>query len=756
MRRSLLAVLSIAALLMVPSPSAAQETEDPCPRFAIVTLPGVTWEMVQRHSPPELLRIGSEGSTGAMSVRTNSSRTSHASGFVTIGAGTRTDGGTTAGSIAWQTEPIPGPLMPGVDPTTRPMFWGDTPVGGYPEIVEAALDADYVSEPGALASAIDHPVVAIGTGDTALQPPTPLGWHSFALLAAMDNTGVVDASAVGQWADREMSLDLLVEDPSAPFGVRTDNDALKDYLDLALGPVDRPKCASVVVDQGDLIRTDIHGLLTGRPSDGEMRDALLAADEIVGHVNSLLSDDDLLIVVSPTSPWWDEEVHLGVALAKGPGFPPGSTMQSASTRQRHFVTLPDIAPTVLEHLGIERPSSMIGRTFVALEGPVDVDQMVELDRESVFAHGFQAGVSTFFVIFQIIVYAIAIFLLSRREKKAPVERRGAIVAWLRRASLGIVAFPLSTYLATPVPAHRLGTAAFVALLIAIDVLVVLVVSAVLKGPLERLLAITGATIILFIVDLTLLQMLQLNAVWGNDPIVAGRFTGLGNIAFAILGSSSLITGALLVHRFPDRRGVFWVVAALFGITVVIDGAPQLGSDVGGVIALVPALGITFLLLLGRKPTLRVILLVGGGALVALGAFLLLDLSRPPDARTHLGRLFEDIQGRGGGAFFEAVGRKVDTNLRVFRSTIWTYLVPPALGVMAWLLIRPGGRWRELAVSYPKLRAGLIGGLLLGVLGFSVNDSGIVVPAMTLSFLVPLSLLLHLAIERDRIDQEISR
>lgn len=97
-------------------------------------------------------------------------------------------------------------------------------------------------------------------------------------------------------------------------------------------------------------------------------------------------------------------------------------------------------------------------------------------------------------------------------------------------------------------------------------------------------------------------------------------------------------------------------------------------------------------------------------------------------------------------FVDTIGRKIRTNLRVFRSTIWTYLVPPALAVIAWLLLRPRGRWAELAITFPRLRAGLIGGLLLAVLGFSVNDSGIVVPAMVLSFLVPMSLLLHLSLE----------
>jgi hypothetical protein len=185
---------------------------------------------------------------------------------------------------------------------------------------------------------------------------------------------------------------------------------------------------------------------------------------------------------------------------------------------------------------------------------------------------------------------------------------------------------------------------------------------------------------------------------------------------------------------------------LFVVTVIADGAPQLGSDVGGVIALVPALVVTFMLLAGKRPSWRIVAISVVGALVVLGIFLAVDLSRPPEAQTHLGRFFNDIRTRGGGVFLDTIERKARTNLRIFGSTIWTYLVPPALALIAYLLLRPRGRWHTLAVAYPRLRAGLIGGLLLAVLGFAVNDSGIVVPAMVLSFLVPMALLIHLSID----------
>lgn len=742
MRHLTAAVLSVLALSLFQPHASAQPVDPPsggCKRAVVVTLPAVTWELVTEVGPPNILALAEEGAVGSMAVRTNASRTSYASGFTTIGAGTRADGGEVAGAS----------ISPPADSEgERPSgFVTGVTAGGLEEIKQVAEEADYHAEPGALAEAMgDLPLWAIGNADPGIDPPPILGFGRWTLLAAMGPDGAVDQAAV--------EPDLLMPDPDAPFGARTDPAAISDAVDEAL----HTACASLVIDQGDLIRADRAAVGQGEGLKEATSEALLATDDVVGRVaDGLDPERDLLLVVSPTSPAWDPAVHLGVAIARGGRFAAGESLVSASTRRGGIVTLPDIAPTILEHLGIERPDVMIGRPFTAEPSSADlVKEAVELDRESVFTHGIQAEVATTFVVVQIAIYVIALLILRRRMNRGERARDGSIVRGLEYGALAVVAFPLATYLATPVPAHDLGAPAFFALLLAIDAALVIGARIVVKRALEQLLVIAAATVGVMILDLMIGAPLQLNAIFGNSPIIAGRFAGLGNLAFSILGASSLMTGALMVHRWRDRRAVLPLVALLFAVTVVADGAPSLGSDVGGVIALVPAFGITWLLLADKKPSWKIFLAALLGGVLALGAFLLLDLSRPPETRTHLGRLFEDVQARGGEVFLDTIGRKIRTNLRVFRSTIWTYLVPPALAVIAGLLLRPRGRWHAVAAAFPKLRAGLIGGLLLAILGFSVNDSGIVVPAMVLSFLVPMTLLLHLALERQGLAGESAK
>ena len=707
-RRLAAASASLCCILLVAGPAHSQEN---CSRVIVFTLPGVTWEEVDRAQPPVLMRLARDSATGSMSVRTNSARTTYASGFATIGAGTRVDGGVTTGGLA----------------TSRPSdgFVTGT-VGGIGEIHALAEEDGYAAVPGALAESLgDIPAIAIGDANPWWEVDVPERPASWPVLAAMDPRGHVDLAKVGP--------DLI--DPGPDDRNVTDDAeiaaAVRSALELG--------CAVTVIDHGDLIRSEVLAG-PGGPSMEEREQALLASDSLLGEVVDELGEDDLLLVVSPTSPL--AEVHLGVAIANGPGFAAGSGLSSASTRRDGIVTLPDIAPTILEHLGIDRHPAMLGRPFFSTAGSADrVADAIETDREAVFVDGVRAPVTTVFVVAQVVLYLVVAWLLTKRR-----SHTGGLTRGLEGAALAVVAFPLCTYLAGFLSQHELGPWGYAALLAGLVVALVISVMISVERSLDRLLALTGLTCAVLLIDALVGTPLQVNTAFSYSPLVAGRFAGFGNTAFSVLGAATVITATLIVHRGRGDRRSLVQAALLFAVVIVIDGGPAWGSDVGGVLAFVPAFGLTWVLLARKRPSLKLILICAGAAIAALGLFLAVDMARAPESRTHLARLFEDVRARGIGAFGDAVGRKIETNLRVFTSTIWTYLVPPALAFLAWLLLRPQKRWERLAVEYPILRAGLIGGLILSVLGFLVNDSGIVVPAVILGFLAPVAMLIHLLLE----------
>jgi hypothetical protein len=245
----------------------------------------------------------------------------------------------------------------------------------------------------------------------------------------------------------------------------------------------------------------------------------------------------------------------------------------------------------------------------------------------------------------------------------------------------------------------------------------------------------GLIVSLLAVDVVTGARLELNAVFGYSPTVAGRFSGYGNLAFAQLAVAAIAVAALAVHMVDGRRGIT-IALAVLGVVLVLDGAPMWGSDVGGVLTAVPAFAVVGWGLTQRRVRPRLVVGLLAAAVVAVGGFAAIDLARPASERSHLGRLVESVQHDGFGALTRVVARKADANLSVLTRSVWTLLVPVVLGFVAWLVYRAPGRLAVIHRRMVELRPALAGVLIAGVLGFALNDSGIAVPGLMLGVLNP--------------------
>jgi hypothetical protein len=213
------------------------------------------------------------------------------------------------------------------------------------------------------------------------------------------------------------------------------------------------------------------------------------------------------------------------------------------------------------------------------------------------------------------------------------------------------------------------------------------------------------------VDALFSSPLQVDAPFGNSPIGAGRFFGVGNIGSGFLVAGLLVAGGLALDRW-GRRALPWVGASLvFG--AVAGGAPGFGSDVGGVLFAVPAYG---LLLLGaRRARLgaRHVVALAGLAALAVVLFAAVDLVRDAGAQTHLARSV------GGGGLADEIVRKATMAAKTVAMPL-TLLVPIAAVVFAVTRLFPG---RDDALRF--ICCALVAAAVLGSL---LNDSGLMVAA----------------------------
>ena len=747
MRRLLALALAAAAALAAlvgPTASPARSAPPPCAgscRVLIVSLPRVTWDLVRAERPPALTRFLEQAALASMSQRTVGPHTSLGEGYATIGAGNRATVNDLNAGLAFARDEAfeDGEAGDAFARRTAATATGAAVHVAMPSVAYENHRLLYGAEPGALGSAVarsGRSIAVVGNADTRLDAGL-LETHREVALAGVDRDGRV----VGGQVDSN----LLAVDRGAPFGVRLDVQAVEAAFDRAWAEHD-----VVILEASDLDRADAYaGFSTHKAGAVARRQALRAADRLLAHALGQVETADLVIVVSPAAPRSREQ--LGIAAVSGNRFG-GGWLRSATTRRDRFVTLPDIAPTVLDHLDVDQPDEMTGGLLRAGGDRPGVaralDQLAEDSTVTAFRDRATGPASVAFIVFQVLIYALAVVSLRWAPRlRAPVAF-GALVT---------LAIPAVAFLSGAVRYDRLGVVLYLLLL--------LLGAAVLAGaarvaggrnPLLPPLLIVATVLVLLLVDAASGAPLQINTVFGYSPVVAGRFAGYGNLASALLATSAIVVASGMwslrhlggLHRGPlphapvDSAPSRWPVSAVslvLLLVVAFIGSPSLGSDVGGVLTTVPAFAVLVLLLSGVRVSGKVVAALAVATVVAIAGFAALDLARPEADQTHLARLVRQSVGEGSGSSGGAatvIRRKAAANLSILTSSVWTYLIPAALAFLVFLLWRPRGFLQSLQRRVPGLRAGLVGAVVAGVLGFSLNDSGVAVPAMMFAVLLP--------------------
>ncbi len=691
-RRVLAAITVIAGVGALGADGAGGETaRPPVRRVLVLSLPGTTWAALAEADTPHLDALLVDAAVGSTSVRAIEKTTRPGDGYVTVGAGT-------AAAAVRRVEGLAFDEADGI--VSR----------AGPELRRDARGRHRGAEVGALGRALAGAGVAravIGNADTGVGDD-PATHHREVALALADDAGRVPGGSV----DRR----LLRPDAGSPFGLRLDSDRTVAVFRPAWNV---PGRAVVVLEASDLARA--------ARSDRPVRPSLEAADELIGRVLAEVDPaGDAVIVTGPSDP--GDGAHLTVAALRAPGVAAGF-LDSATTRRAGYVTLPDLAPTVLDLLGVPRPDSMEGRPYEVhhrswTQPPIG--RFVEADREARFRDRMLGPTTGGYVVIEILLGLAVAYVLVRHPGWRRIRRGFDFVGlWL----LAVV--PL-TFLGAVLDITDVGP--YLALVMGGGALLA-TGAAQLGGPIRPLAALLGLLLALHVGDIVTGGHLQISTVFGYSPTVGGRFAGFGNLAFGQVAAGAILLAGILTHRFGPRRGLRAGVGVLV-VTGLAVGLPFWGADVGGVLAAVPAFTLVALGLAGRTVSRRRLAVFGAGGVVTVVGLGLLDLLRPAGSRTHLGRLFEQMGHDGIRPLTDAIQRKIASNLSLIPSSIWIPLVPAVLAFYAWLAYGSTFRLEEIRRRAPAMRPAFVGLLVAAVLGMALNDSGIAVPAMMLGVLNP--------------------
>jgi hypothetical protein len=511
----------------------------------------------------------------------------------------------------------------------------------------------------------------------------------------------------------------LQQDDTAPFGVRLDPDRVARAFTDAWQP------GSVVLVEGsDLVRADLAARFASEDQAVRMRaHALEATDRLVGRLLEHVDRSDMVIVLGPTPP--SARDALSVAAVRAPGIEPG-LLRSTTTQRDGFVNLTDVAPTVLTYFGLDRPDDMEGRRMETGEAGGSLasheEFLVNVNEDGLFRDsliGASMGVA--------LGVACGLTVLA-----AAVDRW-----WRRRWATGLLAFLAlwllgyldATYLAGPVHFGRNGgLGAYWAFVIGVAVLIAgACMLAARRTPVDAILYGLGAMAALHLVDLVTGAHLEWNTAFGYSPTIGIRFVGEGNLTFAQLCAAALLFAGLLAWRVPTPRGIR-VAIGLLAVTVVVMGVPFWGNDFGGAISAAPGFVLLGWMLLGRELRWKTVWMLVGVLVAAGVAVGLVDLLRPADQRTHVGKFFEKA-GTDFGSATLVLRRKASENLSVFtHSLLLGSLI--ALGLLLlYLWLVPPRSLGPLVARISTAHATALALAVTAVLGFALNDSGITIPGM---------------------------
>ncbi len=492
------------------------------------------------------------------------------------------------------------------------------------------------------------------------------------------------------------------------------------------GCVDRFDTGAAPVFDADVTLVEWRGLEVGGPA-AERVEAVLAldaavaswaipADAAVGLVAAMAVDDGAEVTVVA---WRGSEV----------GAAP-EALQSPSTRRAGYLTLNDLAPTVLSVVGLASPESMNGTPAVSAGAVASTSERVRELADLADRVAFRDRAITPVVACIAIGVALCIVLWWRGR-----------IRHARAVGATTVALPTVAFLSGATDYHLLPLWVYVVVaVVAASVLAMAAAAGAAAGTMSFTTVdiLAGVLWVVLVVDLVTGGHLQINTPLGYTPTVAGRFQGLGNVAFGLLAVAGVAT-ACAVHEVGERRGrsvAWWAsgwLVAVGALTAVVVAAPRFGSDMGGTLAVVPSIAVAFAVATGRRIGWRriaVMAVATVGSVVALG---MLDHARPASEQTHLGRFVGRLLDGEAGLILR---RKMQGNIDLFTASVF-----PVLGVLVVALgaLYAWRRRNDLAVllrDRRAVRAFLAGFGTVAILGLALNDSGIAVPAVMLAVAVP--------------------
>jgi len=691
-------LLSIFILIYTYETALGIELESQSKNVYIVVANKLTLQDIQKM--PNLINLLDESGIGLMNVRGTSGYTG-AEGFATINASAKTYANNMSSqfhNLNWEYRDI---YENRVGKLNGQYSVGNIELG---RLYNQNEDNSYDPRIGLLGDILHEnglKTAVFGNSDTADHE------YRYAALIPMDSKGLIDYGNVDN---------ILVQDEDYPYGLKTDyNRILEEVNDI------KHKASLIVIDTGDLFRLHNESNTVSDDVFLEKRNKILAdIDSFIGKLIENINKESLLFILSPNS--GEERINgsrLTPVILWGSNVSKGLLISSTTNRLGIIANL-DIAPTVAEFFGLK--ISNASGNIIKWKDKGDAFQYIKSinSRIDLTSKARSKSLTVYGIISIIVLSIAAFFILVKVRMDYNINRL------LRILLLILYGIPLILIISSMFNIVSIGK--FIN-----TILLLIIIYAILLtkyNGIKALYGLTYAYCIIISADIAFDGLFSEFSVLSYDPVIGARYFGIGNEMAGLFLAVSM-TGIGLLYSKVKKKSLLGLMLAL---SVLLVGHPKLGANVGGMITFLSASLFFILEVMEKKISLKNLIAIAFITVIAVGLLGLIDMRLNPNP-THLGKTLLKIGGEGIDIASNIIVRKIMMNIKLVGSSFWTKVLFSNIIIQLIISCFHGDKYEKLEnMGFNK---GFISCITGSIVGFLVNDSGLILSAIAINMITAL-------------------
>jgi hypothetical protein len=417
----------------------------------------------------------------------------------------------------------------------------------------------------------------------------------------------------------------------------------------------------------------------------------------------------LLAIERPTNPPLSgPEAHGLLWIAAAGVGATDRTLSSQTTNERGLIAAIDLAPSILNHLGLAVPSQMRGAQ-IHTDGGLNIHELSALrTRLAVISGRRLPALAT--ILLAWLLLAIIMTVIDQR-RRANDGRRWA----MRVGALALLWSPVGVLITAALQPTRAGELALLAALCLSLGVVTDRLIAWPRAPIAPALVAVGAIVL----DALAHTQLLMRSLLGPNPAFGARFYGIGNELKSAL--AVLVLCAVASARYPSVRSNRSAgVMALAGVTLaIVEGSARIGAGVGGVILVSAGTALTSVMLLPGTVTRKRLLWVLIAPLAGLLGLVVIDLLSAHGGGHFTGSV---LHARSAEDVRDILVRRYGAAWDELKNHAMPFATALALVAGVWSVMRRERLCAPVAGD-PGWIAALCGGFAAGLIGAFSEDSG---------------------------------